>query len=266
MAVKWPAPICTPAFPGLNSFPELHSASDYVSGCSAIAASSSQAEYKYSVLEIRAGLAKRMPFFSMKSLADTLYHAANPGADLTDMNQRISLEADQNLCIEVESGRAIDGTPVWLAPDATGPPHNGGSYNRGTGTIWNPAQQVSRIQLAGRAAQLASPPAPGELLSSYAYPAIITTCDDSQPEQRWTSTRSICSAKRHRTRARYGRDHHSVAALAVRAVIGSPQMFRARHQWHVDGVSLANNHPLMVAAGPPRAAAWADGQSIYWAK
>ena len=39
-----------------------------------------QAEYKYATLEIRAGIAKRMPFFSAKSLADSLYRVTNPGA------------------------------------------------------------------------------------------------------------------------------------------------------------------------------------------
>jgi len=44
-------------------------------------------------------------------------------------------------------------------------------------------------------------------------------------------------------------------------------MFRAVNQWHVDGVALANNHPLMVAAGPAAGGGLAlDGQSIYWGK
>jgi hypothetical protein len=246
----------------------------YVEGCKGLAASpEGHAEYKYSVLEIRAGIAKRMPFFSVKSLADSLYRVTNPAPDLTELNQRINLEADQNLCIEVESAQAVDGTPVWLAP-CNGTTAQWWTYSRNTGRIYNPGlDKCLSIHQVGRGAQLASPPAPGELISLYAYPAVIATCAavsatlEEQVPQRWTFDpqhlvlQNAIGPEATLTAATIA----PRAALVVRGVIGQPQAFNLANQWHLDGGSLGNNHPLMVAPGPAAGGGLAlDGESIYW--
>jgi hypothetical protein len=239
-----------------------------ISGCQAIASSPvTSANFKYSVLEIRSQINRAMPFFAMKSVADTLFRVNHPAPDLTEYNQRISLEASQNLCLAVESDVPNDGTPAWLAP-CDGTTSQWWSYDRGTGTIWNPGiNKCLSAQLSGHDAELTQPASPGEPLSSYAYPVVITTCDSSAPEQRWTfdsqhlvlqngigpeAMLSVPTIGAH-------------AELAVRGVIGQPQWSRSTNQWHADSVSVANNHPLLVSSGSSAYSGLAvDAQSIYW--
>ncbi len=234
-------------------------------------------DFKYSALEMRTGVAKQIPFFAVRALVDTLHRTLHPAPDLTEINQRISLEADQNLCVELESGNAADGTPLWLAP-CNGSTLQWWTYDRASGRIWNPGlNKCMSALLANRAAQstpmAAVPAIPraeehfGEPISYYVYPAVVATCDDTLPEQKWTfdPDRKVLQNGSGPDTSLTAATTGVHAALAVRGIIGQPQWARSNNQWHADTTAVANNHPQLVASGPVAGGGMAlDGQSVYW--
>ena len=163
---------------------------------------------------------------------------------------------------------------MWLAP-CNGTTAQWWTYNRGTGRIYNPGlDKCLSIHETGRAAQLASPPSPGELISVVRVSdAVIATCAaDSAPleqqvPQRWTFDpqhlvlQNAIGPEATLTAATIA----PRAALLVRGLVGQPQAFNSANQWHLDGSSLGNNHPLTVAPGPAAGGGLAvDGEFIFW--
>jgi hypothetical protein len=86
---------------------------------------------------IRRQLMAAMPLFEVRQMIDTLYLYISGQPDLTERSQRIVAAANTGLCVDVEWGRNVNGTPVWLWGCYGGDPQKW-VYDRQSGTIRNP--------------------------------------------------------------------------------------------------------------------------------
>jgi Ricin-type beta-trefoil lectin domain len=77
------------------------------------------------------------PAFQMQRMIDTLYLYMHPQADLTQTFQRIALQQNYGLCLDVQWGNSASGTPVWLWNCNAGSAQHW-VYDRQHATIVNP--------------------------------------------------------------------------------------------------------------------------------
>jgi len=86
--------------------------------------------------QLRRQLLQTIPFFQIHSMLDGLYHYANPGPDLTEMQKRIPAKYHNYFCLDVQWANSTSGTPIWMW-QCTGSVAQQWHYDRTNGTITN---------------------------------------------------------------------------------------------------------------------------------
>jgi hypothetical protein len=113
-----------------------------------------------------------MPMFELRSMIDSLYFDEVNQEDLTQMWFRIPVAANSNLCLDVQWGSAVNGTPVWLW-NCTGNAAQKWSYDRATGVVHQHAFANKCLDVRG-------------VNSTSGTPLQIWDCIDGDLAQLWT--------------------------------------------------------------------------------
>jgi hypothetical protein len=228
-------------------------------------------DFRYAMADLRTGVLRQMPFYELQSLIDNLYLSVHPAPDLAELNQRIPLESNQNLCIEIQNGSLADRVPAWLGAC------NGGTsqsfmYDRKLGVIKNLVlNKCLAVQTGDRqVSQMIPVTTPLPMLDSYKFAVVSTACDGSQ-EQKWTynfENRALQNGVGPNVflSAPGGTLHTLLEARTNMSVIQTPDV---DNQWHADSMPIANNHSITVVPSPSamagNVAVDAQGESAYWA-